>query len=451
MLATGALWLIGSAVEPVALAHRGPLIQLLVCHPRGRPRGRAERLAIIFGYVDSLDAVGHLAPATLALSGYVVAVVIIGYRRTRGPERRAKLTSSAASLAVFSVLATGAVAGLADWQIEPQVLACYDIVLIATAVLVAVDVRWGRWDAAAVTRLVIDLGQGTGRSLRSRLADALGDPSLVMGFPTPARDVVVDDGGRPVDLTPAPGRTVTPILDGERQLAFLIHDPAAVSDPQLLVSVTALARVALTNVRLRAEVQAHLVEVAASRRRLLDVEDAERARLGDELRAGPQLRLDHIAALLRDGTTAEVARQVGAARQSVRDFAHGIHPRLLSECGLSAALGELASGATLPVDLDLAAGRWPETVELTTSFVCAEALTNIAKYASASRASVRTTASDEHLVVEIRDDGIGGADDAGGSGLRGLADRVEALGGQLRISSPLGTGTTISAVIPCVS
>lgn len=448
MVATGALWLIGGVVEPLALAHRGPLVQLLVCHPRGRPRGRAEQVAVLCGYIDAMTPLGRVAPVTVALAGYVVAVVIRAYRQARGPQRRAKLTSAAASLAILGVLATGALAHAAGLHIEARVLASYELVLIAVALLLAFDLRWGRWESAAVTRLVIDLGEGASSSLRTRLADALGDSSLVIGYVVPGRTGVVDDAGRPVDVTPAPGRLVTAVCDGDRQLAVLIHDPSAVPDARLHASVTALARIALTNMRLHAEVQDRVADVAASRRRLLDVADAERVRLGDELRAGPQQRLEQIRDLLGPDAPGELANQVRAARASVRDFARGIYPRLLSERGLPAALAELAAAAPLPVELDVAPGRWPGSVEVTVYFLCAEALTNIAKYAQAHRASIRTITTTERLVVEICDDGVGGADPSNGSGLRGLMDRLDAHGGSLTLVSPGGGGTRLIATIP---
>ena len=157
-----------------------------------------------------------------------------------------------------------------------------------------------------------------------------------------------------------------------------------------------------------------------------------------------------MAELLSDSgpPLAEVAVGLAAARAELREFARGVHPAALVEGGLAAAVTELAQRSPVPIQVTAPSGRLPGAVEAAAYFVCSEALANIAKYARASRASVRLETGDGVLTVEVADDGAGGADPAGGSGLRGLADRVEALGGRIRVDSPPGRGTRLTAELP---
>jgi signal transduction histidine kinase len=163
---------------------------------------------------------------------------------------------------------------------------------------------------------------------------------------------------------------------------------------------------------------------------------------------GPRIRTDPEAA---EVLVATAAAELATSVDELRELARGIHPAVLDH-GLTVALESLAARSTVAtaVSVDLLE-RLPEVVEVAAYFVASEALANVAKHAQASAVSITVSRGAKGALVEVADDGVGGADDAGGSGLRGLADRVEALGGQLRIRSPLGVGTTISAVIPCAS
>ena len=201
---------------------------------------------------------------------------------------------------------------------------------------------------------------------------------------------------------------------------------------------------------------------ADSGARVLEAEDRERRRLERDLHDGAQLRLVSLA--LRLGTLAmrfepgsETDRLLSAARAELaaaltelRDVAHGIHPAVLTAHGLAAALDSLAARAPLPVDVYVDIGRrLPAAVELAAYYVVAEALTNIAKHAHADSATVRASVAGRRLVLEIADDGAGRVDLDAGTGLRGLVDRVEALGGSLRVESAPGEGTRVRVVIPC--
>jgi PAS domain S-box-containing protein len=214
--------------------------------------------------------------------------------------------------------------------------------------------------------------------------------------------------------------------------------------------------------RLNDELHARLEELAASRARIVTAGDVERRRLERNLHDGAQQRLVSLSLSLRlalarldsDPAAAraslEDARdELALALDELRELARGLHPAVLSDRGLRAAIEMLAGRAPFPVEIaDIPDERLPEPVEAAAYYLIAEALTNVAKYARASVVRVRVAASDGSVLVEVSDDGVGGADPAAGSGLRGLADRVEALGGSLEVSSPAGGGTSLCAEIP---
>ena len=251
--------------------------------------------------------------------------------------------------------------------------------------------------------------------------------------------------------------TVLVASDGQA-VAVLGHDPAVLDDPGLVEAVAAAARLAASNAHLQAEVRAQVSELQESRRRLVRAGDEERRRLEQRLHEGAERRLvalGHVLERVSGNTsrsrTAEIERargQLARTLADLHDLAGGLHPRALTEQGLAAALASLARRSPVPVELAVPAERLPAEVEAAAYFICSEALANVAKYASASRVVVRVTADDRAALVEIVDDGVGGADPAQGSGLRGLADRVEALDGTFRLESPPGAGTRLSAELP---
>jgi signal transduction histidine kinase len=243
-----------------------------------------------------------------------------------------------------------------------------------------------------------------------------------------------------------------------------LHDPALEHNAELVRSVGAAAALALENERLHAELRAQLAELRASRARLVEATDVERRRIERNLHDGTQQRLVSIAmslglleSKLPEGSAeapalvAETREALALALEELRELTQGIHPTLLAERGLSAALDELCRRAALPVQLELGLEhRLPDQVESAAYFFASEALANAAKHSHASSVRVRASSDGSTLTLEIADDGIGGAAPGGGSGLRGLTDRVEALGGRMTVSSPPGRGTTLRAEIPCV-
>jgi PAS domain S-box-containing protein len=214
--------------------------------------------------------------------------------------------------------------------------------------------------------------------------------------------------------------------------------------------------------RLNAELHARLEELAASRARIVTAGDVARRRLERNLHDGAQQRLVTLSLSLRIAQSkldsdpaaaraalAEACDELALALDELRELARGLHPAILGERGLRAAVETLAGRAPVPVEIaDITGERLPEPVEAAAYYLIAEALTNVTKYAQASTVRVRVAATDGTVVVEVSDDGVGGAGQAGGSGLRGLADRVEALGGSLEVVSPAGAGTSLRAEIP---
>jgi PAS domain S-box-containing protein len=214
--------------------------------------------------------------------------------------------------------------------------------------------------------------------------------------------------------------------------------------------------------RLNDELHARVEELAASRTRIVTAGDVERRRLERNLHDGAQQRLVAVSYSMRlaltkldsdpAGARADLAGagdELALALEELRELARGLHPAILTDCGLRAAVEMLADRAPIPVEIvEVPDGRLPEPVEAAAYYLIAEALTNVAKYAHASAVRTRVSAAEGNVVVEVSDDGVGGADPATGSGLRGLADRVEALGGSLEVVSPAGAGTTLRAEIP---
>jgi signal transduction histidine kinase len=264
----------------------------------------------------------------------------------------------------------------------------------------------------------------------------------------------------PIELPAHGERAVTPVIAGGEEIATLVHDPALLDEPELFEAVRATTALVLENERLAAEVRSRLAEVRASRSRIVAAADAERWRIERNLHDGAQQRLVTLSVALglaasrADPEAAAVlSRAQGDVEQAItelRELARGIHPTLLRDEGLQAAVESLARRAPLPVTVEgTVTDRLPDAVELAAYFVIAEALTNVVKHASATEASVVLAHRPDGLRVEIIDNGIGGARVEAGAGLAGLRDRLEALEATLAVTS--GDGTTIRADFPCAS
>ena len=299
--------------------------------------------------------------------------------------------------------------------------------------------------------------------LQSALATTLSDPMLSLSFWLPETEQWVDSEGRAAASASSASRLTVPVEGSNGEpLAVIVTDTGLARHRNLLSAAVAASRLALENAQLHASVLAQLAEVRESRARLAQAAMTERRRMERDLHDGVQQRLLAIAMTLgqvqtsaTDATTSALADMAGRELQDtlreLRDLARGIHPAVLTQSGLAAAVDSAAERMPLRVDTDIPDRRWASTVELTAYFVICEALTNTVRHAAAHRVEVSVVDADEHLTVRVRDDGSGGADLSAGTGLLGLADRVAAVGGVLDIDSPRGTGTCLSAVIPYAS
>jgi signal transduction histidine kinase len=299
--------------------------------------------------------------------------------------------------------------------------------------------------------------------LRDALADALEDSSLELVYWLPERERYVDFRGRDYDLpTDDPTRAIHYVERDGECVAAIIHDALAEAKPHV-EAVGAAASLALVNERLEAELRSKVDELRRSRERMLRIGLEERRRLERDLHDGAQQRLVSMALNIRiaraklnedplaaDQLLETAGHELDSALAELRELARGIHPAVLTDRGLATALETLASRAPVPVELEaLPDERLPEAVELAAYFVVAEGLTNVAKYANATHATVGIERQNGRLVVEVADDGVGGANPDNGTGLRGLADRIAVLEGRLEIDSEQGRGTTLRAQIPC--
>jgi signal transduction histidine kinase len=337
--------------------------------------------------------------------------------------------------------------------------------LIAVPLALLAGLLRARLARLTVAGLVVDLEDTPPQGIRDALARALDDPSLEVAFWLPERDEFVDTGGRPVTL-PENGerRAVTRLEHDGHVLAALVHDPSLKDEPKLVQAAGAAARLALENARLQAEVKAQLEKVQESRARIVAAGDEQRRRIERDLHDGAQSRLVALALELKraerisgdpelERLLASTADELQAAVQQLRELSHGIHPPLLVQGGLAVALQALADRAPLPVTVEATSERYPPELEATAYFVASEALANVAKHARATRARIEAHRMNDMLVIAVEDDGDGGARVEGGTGtgLRGLADRVEAQGGTLSVHSPSGGGTLVRGEVPCAS
>ncbi|MGW6277312.1 sensor histidine kinase [Kribbella sp. NPDC055071] len=449
MIATAATWFAGDLGGPALFLHRGPLVHLLLSYPRGWPSRRLERVVIVIAYVDALVyPLGRNDAITLALAVLVIATALVGHFRQPQAARRVRVPAVVATLAIILVLGLGAAARLIGAPADTAALWAYEVAVGASGLLMF---RGLRRDHAAITGLVVDLGEveQTG-VLADKLGQALGDPSLVLGYWLPDTQGYVDEAGRPVDLARGdPTRVLTELVSDGQRIGVLVHDAAVLDDPVLVESVVALARMAVTNVRLQAEVRARVGDVEAARHRIVEAADAERRRLERLLQKGAIRRLSEVAELITADDQGDLRAHLDASQVLLREFAHGIHPRLLTESGLAAALPDLAGSCSTPVQVRVHPVRVTPAVEATAYFVCSEALANIGKYAQATATSIVVRVDEGELIVDVTDNGVGGADPTRGSGLRGLADRVAAVGGTFLVDSPPAAGTRLTARMPC--
>jgi signal transduction histidine kinase len=403
------------------------------------------------------------------LLGFTVRALLRRWRVASPPRRRLLAPVIWPAIGMFAFLAlvlVAAIASLPDtvgsvgWIGETIFFAAIPIAFLAFLLRTQVS------GVGAVGGLMGKLQNAPARGeMREALAQALRDPSIELGYWLPAQQHYVDASGRPFELPePNSRRARAEIEHDGRPVAVIVHDATLLDQPELIQSVGAAAALALENERLDAELRSRIEEVSASRVRLITAEQAARRRLERSLHDGPQQRLVALALGMRTArsrlpdhpeTAAELIeaceKELTTTIDELRELARGIHPAVLTDRGLEPALESLCGRFPIPVEIsELPDERLPAAVESAAYLVVSEALANIAQYSRATHATVAVARRNGHALVEIRDDGVGGADPARGNGLRGLVDRVSALDGSLELVSAPGEGTIVYAEIPCV-
>jgi signal transduction histidine kinase len=467
-------------------------LHVFLAYPTGRLAGRAERIVVVTGYVA---AVG-LQVVVLMLGGFndrhlltvvkrpaaaevvqdlqlllisalsLIGVVLLWLRWRSLPLWQRRLPTQivihcfSLSLVMLAVLLIAGAFQLPGFEIIR--LATFGVVGLAPLAFLAglLDVRLAK---AGVGELLVQLRATPSPDLRELLARALRDPTLSLIYWLPQYGSWADQDGNPATLPERDSRRrFTIVRQNGEQIAALVYDATLGEEPELVEAVSAAAGIALENGRLEAELRARLQELHGSRTRVVEAQQNERRRLERDLHDGAQQRL--VALALELGLLAEQANsdpatqtrlkrarsEVAQSLDELRGIARGLHPAVVSGHGLAVALDSLAAATPLDVHVETnGLPRLPESLEVAAYYVVSESLTNAVKHAQASRVTVDVGVTDGTLIAEIVDDGVGGADAERGSGLRGLADRVEALNGRLRIWSAAGRGTRVRAEIPC--
>ena len=455
-LAAGVAWFAGALLPVASGVYLGFVVHLLVAYPIGRLERPLQRAVVAAGYLVALITwpLGLAGVENLLLAA-VAVTSLVGVSATDGPLRRGRIGAAvvaATMAAALALVAVGLEAGSFDFTTARKLSAA--VLILSTAAL-ALDMGWGGWSSDALTRLVIDLGdRAEGSTLRDRLASALDDPTLVIGYELDESGAYVDDDGRLVQLPgPGSGRVAVPLRVAGHDVGVLVRDERWPIDPILADGVAAAAELALGNARLHAATRRQMADLEASRGRLIAAAEAERQRIRRELDGGALRRLrrvrDELTASMALGTEREpLLDHASSVMRQLAELSDGLGPASALASGLGPALTRLAAESRVRAVADCRVGRLPPLVEATAFFVCSEGLANVAKHAQATRVSIRATERDGRLVIEVADDGIGGATPSPGSGLDGLRQRVETTGGRLTIEDRREGGTRLLAELP---
>jgi signal transduction histidine kinase len=481
------------ATVPLAVA-----VWLLHAFPSGRLRSTVSVATVVAAFVVTLglrapqylfapasssDVLSIAARPDLATLGLylqriaggavmlVTAVVLFARLRQSVPQQRRVL----APLYAYGIVAV-LVVPLGPLIIEPAfnlsslVVTAGQLVLLAgvPVAFVLAMLRGGFARTGEVEELGAWLGGTTSERmpLVNALRRTLGDETLVVVYWAPEGRRFVDALGQPISL-PEPGDTGRGIVEitlGDRLIGALVYDRAMNEDPGLVQSAGRVAAIAIDNERLTAELIANQTALRLSRARIVEAGDHERRRIAQNLHDGIQVELVLLAigaqelrhagsAADLDVAATQLRNGIDDAANHLRELVHAVMPAGLIERGLTAAVEDLVDRMPLPTNLVVVDVEEPlsPTVGSTAYFVVAEALANAVKHAGATTLSVRLERTESQLLIEVADDGVGGAASGAGTGLRGLLDRVDVLGGQLAIDSPLGHGTHLVAELPCGS
>jgi signal transduction histidine kinase len=451
--ASGAIWRCAALERRLANSLLDARIPSLPPLPEAREGGHYQRVAERMGGRPFCRGVLLLA-LRLPAAALATAVIALGVIVT-------------VELLVYGVRG---IAGIDHGYVGPFALGaplgiflCLLAVPLAVLTIAAAD--WAGRTMCALARSLLITPLPAGAPVREALAESLGDTTLAIVYWLPDREAFVDESGYPVPLPePGSGRAWTAVDYGGQRVAAIIHDAHLEASRELVQAAAAAASLALDNERLKADLRARVEELRASRARIVEASNAARSKVERDLHDGAQQQLVALALELkllrtRVGENPEalelidgIEGKLDAALDELRELARGIHPGILTDRGLAAALEALVIRAPLPItrEIDLRE-RPPASVEAVGYYVVTEALTNVLKYADATEATVRAHYESNDVIVELQDNGAGGADERKGSGLQGLRDRVAALDGRFMVISEPGEGTLIRARIPCRS
>ncbi len=484
----------GTVTSTLALA---TTVHLLHAFPSGRLRGRASIATVAVAYVTSLvfeapsylfdpaqspeaglaiadrpdlAAAGGLVQQILGVSVMIATATLLVRRLATADRAHRGALMRLYGYGAFAVIALvlipnvlGRALGIPGLLTGIMQLALLAGIPIAFALAV---LRGGFARTGELEELGSWLGAtgGAKPTLATALANALGDQTLQLSFWVPMRRAFVDEHGVPLPATaPVRGRgTVEINLDG-RLVGAITYDSELIGDADLVRTAGRVVAIAVDRERLTAELRASRIALQRSRERLVDAADLERRRIAQDLHDGLQVQLVLLgieaqqlpnapgsADVLAERAT-RLRMGIDAAAADLRRLVHEVMPAALIEQGLAAAVEDLVDRMPIPTALELGQdGPCPRVVERTAYFVVAEALANTVKHARADNASVRLNKADGVLRVEVRDDGLGGASLSGGTGLRGLVERVDVLGGTINITGSPGQGTNITVELPCV-
>jgi hypothetical protein len=444
LVLAGVCWYAGALLPSLVALHRGPFVHLIATYPSGRARRLSTIVLIVLGWLLAL--VGGIVEGpwpSLAVAALLGGITTV--RATQAATRRRHVLTPdvVGGLSLAAVLVVAGANLLVDLDADLAVALAYDIVLALVVVTLGADL----WRTPATDDEVAEVLTGVGSAgdsgpgLQPQLRRVLGDPGLTIGYWSPDRGTYVDEHGRQV--APAERSASTFVSEDGHRAAVIFHDPALSEDPGLLEGAAAAVRLTVANAGMRREALDRVARLAEARRRIVEAADVEAQALAARLEGGPQSRLREVSRALSEldtgrcpdsGTAAAVLHELEAAHRELQELAHGVRPRGLTGGGLARALPSLAAGMPVTTGVTVEVGRLDAAVEAGLYFFCAEGLANVVKHASASQVRIRVRAEPGAVVAEVVDDGTGGADPEG-SGLRGLRDRIEALGGTLKVGS----------------
>ncbi|MBA2555280.1 MAG: sensor histidine kinase [Geodermatophilaceae bacterium] len=427
------------------------------------------------GLLEAVETV--TGTAIVAGFAVVLGLLILRWRAASSPSRRIlRPVLSGGALAAVAAgyqaanLVVEVTAGRPLITLGPPWQEVEAWLLFGARVLVPIGIAWGVFRLRAphgpAARLAVEFSDDRGPlRIETALRQALADPTIeVLRWDTDGQHWTDERGDRAPPPMQTDGRSVLMLERRGNPVAAVVHDAMLVEDPGLMASVGAVLRLSIDNDRLSAQVQRQLAEVHASRARILAAADEERRRIERDLHDGTQHRLLGLSMRLQDvrlharaagapdllfEELDAVAAELRETMREIRELARGIHPAVLTNEGLEPAVRTLARRCTVPVELRTELnGRLPAAVETAAYYVVAEGLANVARHSRATQSRVRLALADGVLVIEVGDDGVGGASEGAGSGLRGLSDRVVALDGALSVTSPPTGGTWLRAEIP---